>query len=71
MPEYSEWDNCVLGSYCEQPPDAPYEGSITVTPKIMQLEHQTLCAVDGTTVDIKCPTFQQIYIISASYGREQ
>lgn len=71
VPEEDEWENCVLGSYCEQPPEAPFEGRITVTPKIMQLEPEKLCGVDGANIEIKCPTFQQIYIISASYGREQ
>ena len=71
VPEEDAWENCLLGSYCEQPPEAPYEGSITITPKVMQLETEKQCAVDGAMLDIKCPSFQQIYILGATYGREQ
>ena len=71
VPEEDAWENCVLGSYCEQPPEAPFEGSIKITPKVMELEPKKLCAVDGASLEIKCPSFQQIFIFGASYGREQ
>ena len=70
VPEEDSWENCLLGSYCEPPPEAPFEGSIAVTPKVMELETEKLCAVDGTELSIKCPSFQQIFVFGASYGRE-
>ena len=71
VPEEDNWENCLLGTYCEQPPTTPYEGTMTITPKVMQLETEELCAVDGAVLEIKCPSFQQIYVLGASYGREQ
>ena len=71
VPSLDSWDNCLLGTICEDPPIVPDEGTLTVTPKVMEVEIEEKCTVDGSVLDIKCPSFQQIYILGASYGREQ
>ena len=71
VPSLDSWDACLLGTSCEEPPAVPYEGTMTVTPLIMKVETEEICAVDGSMLHIKCPSFQQIYVLGASYGREQ
>ena len=71
VPYWDSWDNCLLGTTCEDPALVPYEGTITVTPKVMEVETEEACAVEGSVLDIRCPSFQQIYMLGATYGREQ
>ena len=71
VPEEEEWENCILGISCEPPPTEPYEGTMIITPKLMEVETEDVCGVDGAELKIKCPSFQQIYILGGSYGREQ
>ena len=70
VPSVEAWETCLLGTTCEDPPDTPYEGTVTVTPQITEVEREEKCAVDGSVMDIRCPSFQQIYILGATYGRE-
>ena len=46
------------------------DGIREITPKIFDMPLLEECAVDGTDLNIKCPSFLSIYVKSATYGRE-
>ena len=69
VPDEESWERCLIGPTCVDPPNAPFEGTVTVIPKVMEVEIEEKCAVDGHQLEVKCPSFQQIYVVEASYGR--
>ena len=69
VPDEDSWERCLIGPTCVDPPETPFEGDVTITPKVMEVEIEEKCVVQGEDLKIKCPSFQQIYIVAASYGR--
>ena len=63
-------NNC-LGPLCPTPPAAPFEGLVKNTPAIFPLVEEEACDIDGTVLNVKCPSFLHIYIMSGYYGRKQ
>ena len=54
----------VYAQVCRQ------DGIREIKPKIFDMPLLEVCAVDGSDLNIKCPSFLNIYVKSASYGRE-
>lgn len=59
----------LLGPLCNFPPNPPFEGTVENIPIIFLKEAEEACDIDGTVVNIKCPSFLNIYITSGYYGR--
>lgn len=59
----------LLGPLCNFPPNPPFEGTLENIPIIFPKEAEEACDIDGNRVDIKCPSFLNIYITSGYYGR--
>lgn len=70
IPNEDDWPKCVLGPTCEEPPKLPIEGSRQIIPMEIENEVAEVCHKDGSSFELKCPTFQSLYIQSASYGRK-
>ena len=45
VPSLDSSDNCLLGTICEEPPIVSDEGTLTVTPKVMEVETVEKCEV--------------------------
>lgn len=65
-----DWPRCVLGPTCEEPPDIPYEASRLIIPKTIENEAKVACVKEGSSLQLKCPTFQSLYIQAVRYGRK-
>ena len=61
--------NCFLAPLCPKPPETPFEGKLTHVPKIIDVEPEEVCVVDGEPLNIKCHSFLDIQIVSTTYGR--
>ena len=70
IPKESAWPTCLRGPLCDLPPEIPQEGTRLIIPKVMELEIPNICGAEATNILIKCPSFQQIYIKEAQYGRK-
>ena len=47
-----------------------YSGKRQIVPGVFELEVSESCAIDEASLDLKCPTFQRVYIMSTKYGRK-
>ena len=70
IPEDDKWPRCVKGPLCIPPPDAPFEGFINISSPVHDVEIIDACQVDGEDLEIVCPSFLNIHIRSATYGRK-
>jgi len=59
----------LLGPLCNFPPNPPFEGTLENIPIIFPKEAEEAFDIDGNRVDIKCPSFLNIYITLGYYGR--
>ena len=55
---------------CPIPPEVPLDGKRLIIPKILEVEITEACGAEETIMLMKCPSFQQLYIEEARYGRE-
>ena len=55
---------------CPIPPEIPLDGKRLIIPQTMEVEITEACGAEETNMLMKCPSFQQLYIKEARYGRE-
>ena len=56
---------------CPKPPDVPDEGVQEYLPIPIPIEPETICALNGETVTLICPTFLNVFISKIVYGRNK
>jgi hypothetical protein len=54
---------------CPVPPQPPTDGSIVNNPIVFETEREYACAVNYEALRMKCPSFLNIYIKTATIGR--
>ena len=60
----------VAAPLCIPPPDIPFEGFLNISSPVYDVENVDTCQIDGEDLEIVCPSFLNVYIRSASYGRK-
>ena len=51
------------------PPEVPFEGFLNISSPVHEVDTVDTCQVDGEDLEIACPSFLNIFIQSATYGR--
>ena len=60
-----------LAPLCPTPPDVKVEGIKEYNPLPIPMTPEKICTIDSENVDLKCPSFLDIYITKIVYGRNQ
>ena len=63
------WELICLGPFCDSPPNPPFEEVVENIPKIFPKIPDESCNIVGSLVNIKCPSFLNVYVSSGYYGR--
>ena len=71
---WSTGQDCVSyflfpGPLCVPPPEVPYEGFLNISSPVHEVDTVDTCQVDGEDLEIACPSFLNIFVQSATYGR--
>ena len=67
---HSSKDTSFLSApVCPEPPPPPFEGLVVNVPIVYPIIQHESCNVDGSLVNMICPSFLTIYIRSGYYGR--
>ena len=60
----------LLAPLCSSPPEVPVEGFLNISSPVHDVENVDTCQTDGEDLELVCPSFLNIYIRSATYGRK-
>ena len=65
---------CVIslskGPLCVPTPEVPFDGFLNISSPVHDVEIVDTCQIDGENLYIVCPSFLNIFIRSATYGRK-
>ena len=67
---FISYKSLLKGPICFSPPDIPFEGSLNISSPIHGVEQSDTCQVDAGELSLMCPSFLNIYVRSATYGRK-
>ena len=60
----------IAAPLCSPPPDVPFEGFLNISSPVHDVQNVDTCETDGEELEIVCPSFLNVYIRSATYGRK-
>ena len=56
-----------LAPLCPTPPDAPIDGQVEYTPKLIEMIPEESCGLDSEDIPIVCPSFLRCCNMNTNY----